>query len=304
MTRGLKLPWQIGREPRTYLPLDEARPRVASTTAAGGADLLAAIRGELDELVRPVNVWRLLPIEPGDPGTRTILGLTDGQPLIVLTELENAGSASASPERPTLGRAVVVLLTTALDLRWTDLPAKPLMVPLVQELVRQGVGRARGGTSAFAGARVSTPGQSIRLVPWSNAADTQPTEPIAIGEYGATAEAVRNAGVWNAVDAQGSPRGVVVVNADSRAGRVDPIDRGTLAALLTSSAGSPLTFFLPDGRRAGAEGSGAPRSILTSGVSGRPTGPILLAAACLLALFELGLARRFSHATTGPSAAT
>src|SRR5690606_8636345 len=103
-------------------------------------------------------------------------------------------------------RGLIVYFTSAPALSWTDLPAKPLMLPLMQELVRQGVGRAHGAWTALAGAPVAAPGRVVELRPVGAEAGA----PSAIvDETGRTSAPVRHAGLFRALDVRGVGRGLV-----------------------------------------------------------------------------------------------
>ncbi|MEQ9454890.1 MAG: BatA domain-containing protein [Phycisphaeraceae bacterium] len=83
--------------------------------------LLAGLSAEWPTLARTVRVFRWTPIVV--PGVR---------PLVML------GSASASPwlAEYATGGGRVVLMASRLESDWTNLPVKPLAVPLIQTLIR------------------------------------------------------------------------------------------------------------------------------------------------------------------------
>lgn len=332
MTRELGLPLTMSREPKQWELLDPARPRIAPAGPASGPDLLGAIRSEMDELGRPVNIWRALLVTPSGPnsGIASTLFLSDGTPLIITSEAgHRAGSersqpsptrandpsapeAASAPADPrtdpaaTRNNGVVVLFTTALDLKWTDLPAKPLMVPLLQELVRQGIGRARSNGAALAGTSVALPGQTVSLRPWV-IRDGPRVEDGAVGggvgEYGQTISAVRTSGVWDALDSAGGRRGLMVVNPDASAGNIDALDPAALSAWLVAASSDGafawlMTSETPDSTGAQADGpSVTMSSLFARPVTGSPLGPGILGIALLFAVGELFLARRSSYST-------
>ncbi|MDX2115255.1 MAG: BatA domain-containing protein [Planctomycetota bacterium] len=298
MIRALGLPWRVAREARTIeggVGVDEA-----SVEASG---LLSLIAAELPSLARPVSVFRQLGAESIEAPGRVLLGLRDGSALAVAVSgaeraLEGAGSGgsggaggSRGGERGA-GRGLVVYLTSAPVLSWTDLPAKPLMVPLVQELVRQGAGAAAGSSSGLAGRPVEAPARSRLLRPVGEGAE------IVVGDGGVTAEAVRRAGVWLATDESGRARGVVTVNADADGARTGVQDPGAVGAWLRGAMGEAageMAGGTADERLAWLDDAQP-----TAGLSGREGGsplalPLLIAAA-VLAVAELVMARFFSHA--------
>jgi hypothetical protein len=213
-----------------------------------------------------------------------------------------------------------VYLGVALDLEWSDLPAKPLMVPLVQEVLKQGIGRARGSWSAIAGNRPALPPRTSELVempdPARAATDREHAPGRARVDAGGMAEPVRRAGLWRAVDERGKPRGLVAVNPDTRAGRTQFQTRAVVAGALskltgaggpggTEGAGKDAVAWLPPTREIPGSASG-PRETVADAVAtvfgradaGSPISWPLLMAALALALVEIVLARRASHADT------
>jgi hypothetical protein len=278
MIRDLGLTWSAGREARKY-PKDMTIAVDKSETALRG--MLAMLVPEMQDLAAPVKVHEVLPVETGARGS-VLLRLEDGSPLVLASP---PGSESASTTR-----GMVVLLTAAPALEWTDLQSKPLMVALTQELVRQGVGRARGTYSDIAGATPEVPGRAVELRPVAEGGAVLKTT------GSRAADPVRRAGVWRAVDETGAPRGVVVVNADPAGGRTDPQPAPGIAAWLRgASSGVEVQWLGGENVAAGAPGTiGA---VLQSDEDpGRLALPLLIAALALAA-GELVLARLFSHAT-------
>ncbi len=94
--------------------------------------LTRLLEAELSDLAPGVSIERRLPIESFDAAARVLID-DAGDPVL----LQSA-----------VGDGRVVLFTVAPELNWTDLPVRPLMVPIVQEIVRQGAalsGRGRDG---------------------------------------------------------------------------------------------------------------------------------------------------------------
>lgn len=150
-------PWRLALAPSSPDDLDRR---------AGLADLLAPIRGEMAELVRPVGLTRLLAPDldarpltaepaPAAPAhaARVLLATTDGRPVVTAWRARpaSAPAASVSADAPPISTGIIVYLSFAPEASWADIVAKPLMVPLVQELVRQGVGLSRPGRAIVAG---------------------------------------------------------------------------------------------------------------------------------------------------------
>ncbi|MBG84667.1 MAG: hypothetical protein CMJ40_08995 [Phycisphaerae bacterium] len=90
--------------------------------------ILDVIDPELPSLTEPVRVMKIVDIDPGMQGT-VLMEDETGIPLLIIESSRGMG--------------VLVVLTTAVDLEWTSLPAKPLMVPLIQESLRGGLQKSR-----------------------------------------------------------------------------------------------------------------------------------------------------------------
>jgi len=302
--RALDLPWRLAREVQSY-PEPGAGIDARKDGSTGGAGaLLALVREELAELARPVRVWRTLPVEATDRGTHVLLKLADGTPWLVAAEPGAAAGEDVAGETEqgsapgsSGSRGLVIYFASAPTLTWTDLPAKPFMVPLVHELVRQGVGLAAGSWTAIAGRPVSAPPRATRLRPVS-ASEGEPVE-VAVASPGVAATPIRRAGVWQGLDEAGRSRGVVGVNADPDGGRTSAQDEGAVRAwLLGALAGDGSTpdpetvaWFEPE--RAGAS--------LSLGPTGAPMSLPLLLGALAVAVLELCMARWFSHAVIARS---
>lgn len=332
MMRTLGLPWTLAREAAVVGDPSGAGspPRIIAPPVAPGGeggsptDVLALLRPELEELLAPVTVFRALPMIMADNGrapdaSESLLRLEDGPVLLWAgspREQESEAGTSGTTPGGGGGRGLVVYLGTALDLSWTDLPARPLMVPLVQELVRQGVGRARGSWWGTAGRYLPAPRRAVELVRIDQqrrggAAAEEPAGPatLRVESAGVTAEPIRHAGAWRAVDDRGSDRGIVAVNPDPRAGAVTPQAAADVERWLRTAAGggAEVAVLSEDqfGRAAApgspaAAGSDALASLLSGDDSGPPISLPLLIAAAALALIEIVLARWASHADAGP----
>lgn len=295
MSRELGLPWTAGREARAFTPPAAISAQSAPSLPGQSRDMLALLGPELTDLVGPVRVHKALPVEAAD-GAAALLRLADGSPFL-LASIPGVKDAAA-PDAPAASqRGLVVLLTTALAFEWTDLQAKPLMVPLVQELVRQGVGRARGSWADLAGAAPEAPARSVEL----RSPDAgRGAVKVASGR---AQQPLRSAGLWRAVDDRGASRGVVAINADPSAGRADPQPPAAVAAWLGAGlSGAEVQWLEPKALAGeGATAGGALKAALDRGEDrGRLVLPLLVAA-LLVAVVELALARWFSHAVVRPT---
>lgn len=328
--------WSIPRESRTLAgePAGTgARLEVpAQATPTGDdLDLLTLVGGELGDLVSAVRVRRVLPVVSTSGTVRPLL-IAGGEPVVSLMNAPSptAGATPASGAAPTGtptepvggrrgGRGLVVVAGVALDLEWSDLPAKPLMVPLMQELVRQGVGRARGTYLAIAGDAPPAPARTVELRARGNDAPDASNDanadgtPAAIGRGGP----IRRAGLLSAVDETGVERALVAVNPDPRASDVGVEEPRAIAAWLTGAdnaaaqggAGATVVW-LTDANPEPSDGpTGIGETVAAAAAFGAqaqsgPTTPIwtiLLAVALAMGVIEMLLARAASHASVKTS---
>jgi hypothetical protein len=293
----------------------------ANSSAPATAGLLSLIEGELVELLRPVTVSRILPMLPiasaagaqssALPG-QTLLALQDGTPLLWVGGVgvrEEADAAAGSTNRTHAeNRGVLAYMATALDLEWTDLPTKPLMVPLFNELVLQGVGRAKGATWTLAGTRPATGRRAAELVRIGSAENARA---VSIDDEGFASEPIRRAGLWQARDERGARRSLLAVNPDPAGARTGAQPRDALQTWLggtstSDEAGAATTqaiVWLPR-EGAAATASGAPSTVrgalaaaIGSAEQGSPVSLPLLIAVLALGLIELVLGRWASHAS-------
>jgi hypothetical protein len=175
----------------------------------------------------------------------------------------------------------VLLFGSAPALEWTTLPATPLMVPLVQEVVRQSAGSAVRRRVVEAGSVAGLPAGASQLA-------SSGGERITVAA-GRPAEPLRDAGGYVAIGERGESLGPVIVAPAAHAGRTAPTDperaRAWFAAAgLDTQTGEPATE-----SDAGDEIRGAGLGI---------SGALFLAALALAAL-ETILARRFAPKVEG-----
>ncbi len=252
--------------------------------------LLRLIASDLEELVRPIISVRRLPIEPETGDATAVLAFEDGSPFVISAvpsppssrEQANAtaeGEGGVPRGTGEMNAGLVVLFATAPELSWTTLPGKPLMVPLVQEIVRQGLGAAEDTGQLLAGSRPVLSGSrsAIELI---GPDDLR----VAMDDRGRPTAPFDHAGVYTARDASGQDLRRVVVNIVPDAGRTDPQSSAAVRAWLqTTGAWSWLD---------GEDPAAALRAM--SGAS--PLAMWLLLALVLLIILETILARCFSHA--------
>lgn len=258
------------------------------------AALLSLLSPELAELAKPVRISERLRLDtPTDPSL-ALLSLSDNSPLLLIPappETTTESATAAAPSRP-LSRGNVLLFTAAIDLSATDLPARPLMLPLIQELVRQGVGNSSSSLASIAGSTFALPPAAVTLAPVP--ADAGPEIAVSSAPF-----APHRAGLWRAQDSRGSVLSLLSVNPDPRASDTNITTREQVRAYLASAlpSGTPDTRVAftdqpapatdPNNTADPAKPAPDPRSPI-------PAWLLLAAAAC--ALLELTLARIFSHA--------
>ena len=282
----LALPWSLRREVRQHaegLTLAEDPPRV---------ELLRQIWADLPDLMQPVLVYRLLPVGDDVAGVargEAALRLSDGSPLILVGSPEAEMEQAVGEVRPSPG--LVVLFTTAPELGWTNLPTKPLMVPLFQEIVRQGLslirssGPTRVGDITALAAAVSEPAAETLVSPGGTS--------IGIQRSGRLARALSESGLYRVVDVGGRDIGRVAVNVDPAGGDLTPQGAGAVKAWLDHSGS--WRWLDPDEVTSEVVGPGGRSS---------PAGLLLLFLLAMVVLETL-MARSFSRgskAARGPEA--
>ncbi|GAB4553283.1 MAG: hypothetical protein Tsb0013_15750 [Phycisphaerales bacterium] len=267
--------------------------------SSSDAALLTLLSDELEQLLRPVGVFRVLPPDlSGATGASALLRLDSGDAWLVAAQPGGVGStrranapSGTDVDNNSPGRGVLLYLASAPTLAWTDLPARPLMVPLMQELVRQGVGSSSAGQTQRAGHPIAVGAGAVTI---AHSTPDGADRTIDVDNTGMARAAVRDAGVWQAQDQAGRTRGVVAVNADASAGRTALNDPEALGAWLAGAFDAESTdrvMWLDDAQ---------PGEALTAGDRGSPLSLPLLIAALALALLETCLARWFAHAWREP----
>lgn len=273
------------------------------------ASLFAMLSGEFEDLSKSVGVSKMLEVHPRGGSMSTALSLSDGSPLVLagipaLSQGKAGVEGTAPRTGAPVGRGVVILVTTAMDLSWTDLPAKPMMVPFVQEMVRQGVGLAASGRTGVAGQTISFPSGTVELSPVpfssSDADKAAAGAPVPVDSVRGAATPIRRAGLWKARASSGAVLGMVAVRADTTASRVDLRGEAEVASWL-SSLGTSVEWLDEARLTTQAAGEtdaahGESSSVLSSGPQKPPISFPLLVAAMIVGLAEVVMARVFSHA--------
>ena len=213
--------------------VDDASARIPSLASLGrehdeftgetlvpGADASAIglLGAELAQLASAVRVTRALPF--ATTPASVILATESGAPVV----------ARPAPR--------VWCVATAIDPAWSDIAARPLFLPLMQEIARQS--QTRGvSLTATAGRPFELPPLVERLTD-RNEADTSPdATSTASSSATESSRGFRTAGTREALGAGNEPVGLVAINADTPAGDTATTTRAQVEAALTDT--------LPDG---------------------------------------------------------
>lgn len=315
----------------------------AQLTATAGGGLLGLLGSELEELLRGVSVTRWVSISMGEGGGRAltpVLGVSVGGAVMVVAEDAGAGwgvgegaveagagdgaggASGGGPERGVSGAGVVVISGLAWDLGWTDLPAKPLAVPLIQEVVRQAVARSRGARVLEAGRAASWPAGAVDAVELAGDGAAGSEGGRRVSRAAGSGLMVERAGSYALRDARGGVLDVVAVNTDARASDLSVQPEEAVAAWLAGGAGSGAgsgVSWLETGAggaagagEAGGVGGGGPGAAsraVSDATAGRPgrEGPswgwLMFVAGAMLLVADAVLGRRASYAEAGRGAA-
>jgi hypothetical protein len=239
LRQAFSLPWQVAIEPQ---PVGDPQRGVAAASERRPPEALSLLSTDWDALLRPVRVTRWLAVR------------TDEQDAwVAMTEPAGASPGPADRSVPALlahrehGEGSLLLSAVALDPLWTNLPTRPVFVPLIHESVRGVLGRRGGGVEALVGEPAVSPGvggpgggwpdsvSSLDPLPVSLAGDAEaPTSRVLLQwtdrTRPASLPAVESPGVWG--DASASSPHKLVVNVDAAAGDTQPADEDQLAAWL------------------------------------------------------------------------
>lgn len=190
----------------------------------------------------------------GDFAAARILRYRELRPTEGATVLARHGDGSAALAEVTAGRGRVLVWTSALDNRWSDLPVQPVFLPLVHELARHAAGGAGVGAAVRVGERVDAPAQLAAfdgaVAGRGDAAGAATGEWLAIAPSGdrvrlggdtVQAFAPREAGFWQlrALDGDTRPR-PLAVNVDPAEGDLARLDTATFV-VATAEPGAATT---------------------------------------------------------------
>jgi len=201
----LDLPWQWKKEARTHVEPMELREAEASR------QYLAPIAGDLPVLLESIRVQKSLELV-SSPGTDVLLTLEDGSPLLVVSNPVEHGGGT------------IIHATTPMDPGWTDLPTKPLMVPLFQELIRSSISNQQVKQQQLVGSSFKSPGSSIV----NDAGVRIPIDP----ETGTTTSAPNHPGNWVVRNRKNEDVGTISVNISPGSTNTGIMDASNIPTLL------------------------------------------------------------------------
>ena len=172
--------------------VQETHEPQALTTTGGSTPLLEPVIDELPDLLESTQVFRRMVVETTYPEDVTI-AYTDGTPAIMVRD---TGSNTG----------LLMLATFCLDTSWTNLPTQPVIIPLVQELVRGSLGGRKNTKEHLTGEFFSTDIQNPTHMDF-NQSIRIPFDP----STRTSTRVIELPGVWNI---QGDENGYETVNID------------------------------------------------------------------------------------------
>lgn len=284
MTEAMRLSWRIALEVEEHedgLFLDDSQPR---------SEVYTLIVGDMEELVRPIVASRSLLVDREQSQVQTLLRFEDDRPLLILGSPSRDEEIHDLAEQAAADAGLVAMFTVALELNWTNLPAKPLMVPMMHELVRQGAGLVRSRQQFTAGAQPSLAGYrtAVELVGPDDAS-------ILLDDERRPGEPLTQAGAYAVRDGASQRLGTILVNVDPRAGRTDAQSSSAVMSWLSDTA-VPGAWAMLD-----REDPAAP---MRAAAGGSPIAGWILVVLLALVILETLLARWFSHAYRDEQAVT
>lgn len=254
--------------------------------------LLRQIAPELRDLVAPVTVTRMHTLEIPPSSGEVLLAMRDGSPL----------AASAQ-----VGRGTLVAIAAAPELSWTTMPVKPIMVPVLQEIVRQGMAMASATRRVQAGAmRIDPPSPSFA---GGSLSVGDGAWALAVSPDGTLSEPIASTGIATLKDPSGSDAALLAVRIDPASASCEPGDpsviMGALSAATRSKAvavdSNDMKGAVVAWRAAGASAAGSAPGAADGQPSGQSIAWVGFAAAIALALVEMALGRWASHSPVRPA---
>jgi hypothetical protein len=242
---------------------------------------LALLAGELVGLAAGVQINRHVRIGVENDAVATVpLTLSNGDPLLVAVQPGQSGADAPG---------LVVVLAVPASLEWSNVPARPLFVPVMQELVRQGLAMTSRAEPMRAGDRYTWPPDSAERI------DLRRGAAVVRDRDADESGPLRSTAAYLVRSASGASLDVFAVNPDHAGARLAPRAAEDVAEWLAPWAGDAgVRWITPE------DGTSASTDPVASALAaGEPRGPFdwpLLVLAGLIALAETGLARFASHA--------
>ena len=243
------------------------------------------LSGDLAQLLGPVLINRVLPVDRESTRAQDVLVFSDGTPMIIAGTPRPQGADDAGASGP-VSTGTVIYVAVALDLDWTNLPTKPLMVPFFHELLRQAVGSVRAAPRYSVGEQpaIALGATAATLVGPEGAT-------LSIDDDGRLRQPLERAGLYQVLDTAAQRLGTIAVNIDPASSRTDTQPQSAVSDWLAKLG--PWEVFDADD----------PAAALRSIESGSPIGGLLLMAVLVLIVLETAAARWFSHAAVSGQSA-
>ena len=280
--------WTVSKEPR-----EEPEGAVLASEQPQSV-LLSQLAPELRDLVSPVVVSRRHSVDVPAASGETLLAMRDGSAL-----------AASAP----VGRGMLVVVAVAPEVSWSSMPVKPIMVPFMQEVLRQGAAIASSARSVRTGAmRIEPPsatfgGGQVRML------DGQST--VTVSPDGTLSEPLTRPGCAEILDASGRRVALCAVDIVPDWAATAPTDGVTVEKLIAAAVpaqvvvgpASALRASIAEWRGGSGGGPGAGAGESPAADRGLSIAWIAFAVALVLALAEMAMGRAASHVGAVASAA-
>ncbi|MDX1681657.1 MAG: hypothetical protein R3336_00925, partial [Phycisphaeraceae bacterium] len=204
LVRELKLDWVV--QEHASADGDGWRP----ATGHRPPELLSVLSADWDDLLQPVRIHQRVGLDTSaEPRSRPWVEMEDGTPWLLET---------------VVGSGRLLVMTSAIHTDWTNLPTRPLFVPLVHETLRGLVAETSSAarlSDTLVGDRPWLPGESNEEL---NGPDEVTVRVQVKDQRRTLVKALVQPGIYRA---NGDP--ALVVNVDPSAGNLAGVSRDTLA---------------------------------------------------------------------------
>ena len=211
MVESMGLDWKLGDQPKQHNPattLSQAQPQ---------HPILRLIWPELEEMAPTVICTQQLSIDVGSVVSDVVLRTSDGTPFITATPV---------------GSGMLVLMSITPELDWTNLPAKPLMVPLLQELVRAAKDMVSGSPTLSVGSIDTHTTGATTLIEGRTTHQNKSGIATPIDPATGACPPLETAGLYEALDTSGRLIATIPVAVDRNAAAIEPVDETQLSKWL------------------------------------------------------------------------